>query len=130
MSNYRNDAVARLADRFGALSNPHRLRIFLRLMSCCGPQESDLTEEQAAACVGELGRDLGIAPSTVSHHIKELRQSGLIHMERRGQNVACWVEPGTLRELAAFFSERLEQDPSCPCAPTSGATESSSGDTK
>ncbi|MBN1459735.1 MAG: helix-turn-helix transcriptional regulator [Armatimonadetes bacterium] len=125
------DSIQQLAGRFGALGNPHRLRIFLRLMSCCtGPEATDISEEQATAFVGELGRDLGIAPSTVSHHIKELRQSGLIHMERRGQNVACWVEPGTVRELAAFFQEALDQPQSCACGPVPEATESSSGDTK
>jgi ArsR family transcriptional regulator len=54
-------------------------------------------------CVGELGRDLSIAPSTVSHHLKELRTAGLIHMERRGQSIECWVEPDTLGTLSEFF---------------------------
>ena len=57
------------------------------------------------ACVGDLGAKLGIAPSTVSHHLKELRRSGLIHMERSGQKVACWVEPDSLDALSAFFAE-------------------------
>lgn len=104
MLNIRTNDLQRFAAVFGALSNPNRLRIFLRLMSCCGPEAPGLTDEQASACVGELGRDLGIAASTVSHHIKELHRSGLIQMERRGQNVACWVDRETLRELAGFFS--------------------------
>ena len=54
-------------------------------------------------CVGVIGGDLEIAPSTVSHHLKELRQAGLVHMERRGQTIECWVEPETLRLLADFF---------------------------
>lgn len=55
-------------------------------------------------CVGELGKDLGIAPSTVSHHIKELYRAGLIKMERRGQNVECSVNPEMLSALALFFN--------------------------
>jgi ArsR family transcriptional regulator len=47
---------------------------------------------------------LGIVPSTVSHHIKELRRAGLIRMERRGQKIECWVDPEVLKELAGFFS--------------------------
>jgi ArsR family transcriptional regulator, arsenate/arsenite/antimonite-responsive transcriptional repressor len=56
------------------------------------------------AYVGQLGRDLGIAPSTVSHHIKELRQAGLICLKRHGRNVECRVEAALLRELAEFFA--------------------------
>lgn len=91
---------------FRALSNPNRLRIFLRLASCCcAPGGVRMTDAEARACVGELGQDLEVGPSTVSHHIKELRQAGLIQMQRRGQNVECWVDPEILRALAEFFAE-------------------------
>jgi ArsR family transcriptional regulator len=56
-------------------------------------------------CVGGLGRDLGLAPSTVSHHIKELREAGLIRVERRGQNIHCWIDSDVVRSLADFFEE-------------------------
>ena len=104
MSNNRTIDLARYSGVFGALSNPNRLSIFLRLLSCCGPDGSCATEESASACVGDLGQDMGIAPSTVSHHVKELYRSGLIRVERRGQKVECWVDPGTLRDLAEFFA--------------------------
>ncbi len=119
MSNILIGNLQRFAAVFGALSNPNRLRIFLRLVSCCGPETPGLTEEEATACVGELGKDLGIAPSTVSHHIKELHRSGLIRMERRGQRVACWVDRATLRDLSEFFSHQLDQQQSCFCGPGS-----------
>lgn len=57
------------------------------------------------ACVGDLGGDLGIAPSTVSHHIRELHLAGLIHMERRGKHIGCWIVPETLHMLTAFFGQ-------------------------
>ena len=92
---------------FKALSNPKRLSIFLRLISCCSPGTVCSADEDMRACVGELGQDIGIAPSTVSHHIKELRRAGLIQMKRRGRKVECWIDPGTLRDLAEFFSRPL-----------------------
>jgi ArsR family transcriptional regulator len=54
--------------------------------------------------VGDIGKDLDIVPSTVSHHIKELRQVGLIKTQRRGQNIECWVDSEILEELKYFFS--------------------------
>ena len=110
MSNYRTDDVRTLARAFKALSNPHRLRIFMRLASCC-PGTTRWSAQEACACVGELGGDLGIAPSTVSHHIKELHHAGLIRLERRGQNVDCQLEPGALRMLTEFFEHQA-------CPPT------------
>ena len=57
-------------------------------------------------CAGEVGEGLGIAPSTVSHHLKELRRAGLIKVEKRGQRAECWVDPEILAELAEFFDVR------------------------
>ncbi len=90
---------------FRALANPHRLGIFLDLASCCRPGEACAPD--ARSCVGELGGDLGLAPSTVSHHLKELRHAGLVHMKRSGQTVECWVEPETLELLSQFFRKAL-----------------------
>lgn len=107
MPNYRYNHIEKYAEMFKALSNPNRLKIFLRLISCCLPGTvtsiNSTTGEKGCACVGELGQDLGIVASTVSHHIKELRQAGLIRMERRGQKIECWIDPTTLEDLQKFF---------------------------
>ena len=103
MSNSRKVDIQTIADWLKALSNPHRLEIFLRVLNGC---ESDLKaccEEGMASCIGELGRELGIGASTVSHHIKELRLAGLINVQRQGQKVVCWADRGTLTELIEFF---------------------------
>lgn len=92
------------ADRFKALSNPHRLALFKRMMSCCALGTICSAEEATRFCVGELGEGLEIAPSTLSHHLKELNRAGLIKMQRLGKNIQCWVEPDVLDELAQFFS--------------------------
>lgn len=107
MSKYREKNIAEFAAMFKALSNPNRLKIFMRLTSCCQPGTvtsiNNSTGEVGCACVGELGQDLGIVASTISHHIKELRQAGLIRMERRGQKMECWIDPKTLAALRDFF---------------------------
>jgi len=109
MSNYRVENIEKFAEMFKALSNPNRLKIFLRLVSCCIPKVvTDIgtsPDSENCACIGELGKDLNIVPSTISHHIKELRQAGLIHMERRGQKIECWIDPETLNALKRFFSK-------------------------
>ncbi|WP_181349300.1 helix-turn-helix transcriptional regulator [Thalassobacillus sp. CUG 92003] len=92
---------------FKALSNAYRLEIFLYLADYCRPGEMS-TEEEMRVSVGELGSGLGIAPSTVSHHLKELRHAHLIRMERNGKNIECWVEPDTLDQLITFFKHAKE----------------------
>jgi len=105
MSNCCNIDLTRLSEMFKALSNPKRLSIFTRLASCCAPgTKCSVDSQEARSCVGELGKDLGIVPSTVSHHIKELHRAGLIRVERNGQNVECWVSPEAVKEVAAFFN--------------------------
>ena len=104
MSNYKKDKSEQLAHVFKALSNPNRLKIFQRLASCCKPGTVSVVEAHDTACVGDLGRELGIVPSTVSHHVKELRQAGLIQTRRRGQKIECWIDPGVVEQLKKFFT--------------------------
>jgi ArsR family transcriptional regulator len=109
MSNFQDDKIKKFAEMFKALSNPNRLKIFLRLLSCCQPGTLTTVDDnmgsETCACVGELGRDMGIVPSTISHHIKELRLAGLIRMERRGQKIECWIDPETVTDLQGFFGQ-------------------------
>jgi len=103
MSKNRNIDAGRVAGMLKALANEHRLSIFLRLVGCCAPGTACTTDDAMGACVGELGRDLGIVPSTVSHHIKELHGAGLISLERRGQSVVCSIDPDALGMLRRFL---------------------------
>ena len=103
MSNNRSIQFNGVSDAFKALSNPHRLRIFQRLCRCCPPGTQCEGEGGFLPCVGDVGKDLGIAASTLSHHLKELKNSGLIEMERQGQNIQCRVDPEMLKELSGFF---------------------------
>lgn len=104
MSNNHSDRIESLALVFKALSNPQRLRMFLRLAAdcsdgkCCEGEREDIRR-----CVGELGEDLGLAASTVSHHLKELRMAGLLNVRRRGQRIECWLDVRMLAELTGFM---------------------------
>ena len=102
MSNYKPSPDIS-AGMFKALSNEHRLSLFQRLMNCCAPGTRCCDNAAMRFCVGELGQQLDIAPSTLSHHLKELNRAGLVLMERRGKNVECWVEPDVLNQLSNFF---------------------------
>ena len=104
MSNYEIKQE-QLANCFKALSNPHRLALFQRLMTCCKPGTHCQPDDAIRFCVGDLGKGLEIAPSTLSHHLKELHRSGLIQMQRNGKQVECWVEPDVLHEMADFFNK-------------------------
>jgi len=103
MSNYRID-IPQMSHAFKALSNPNRLKIFMRLLSCCPPGTACEIEVAQKFCVGDLGDELDIAPSTLSHHIKELSQAGLVRLERRGKNVDCSVVPEQVEALRQFFT--------------------------
>ena len=65
-----------LAEWFGVLSDPTRLRL-LSLISAAG--------EACAAC--DLVEPLGVSQPTVSHHLKVLREAGLVESDKRGR----WV---------------------------------------
>ena len=85
---------------FRALSNPNRLRLFLNLLD---ESKLDLAKGRIHDCflvklLGGLG-DIG-AP-TVSHHVKELADAGLIQTQREGKQLICSVDPDGLAALRA-----------------------------
>ena len=108
MSNYSAFNPNELANTFKALSNPNRLQIFQRLLSCCEPGTVCSAETVNSFYVSELGEDLEVAPSTLSHHIKELQRSGLIKTQRKGKNVECFVDPEKVKILNEFFAVSVQ----------------------
>jgi ArsR family transcriptional regulator, arsenate/arsenite/antimonite-responsive transcriptional repressor len=97
------DDVDKLARMFRALSNPNRLRLFMNLLE---ESKLDLAKGRIHDCflvklLGGLG-DIG-AP-TVSHHVKELADAGLIHTQREGKQLICSVDPDGLAQLRAALS--------------------------
>jgi ArsR family transcriptional regulator len=97
------DDVDKLARMFRALSNPNRLRLFMNLLD---ESKLDLAKGRIHDCflvklLGGLG-DIG-AP-TVSHHVKELADAGLIHTQREGKQLICSVDPDGLAQLRSALS--------------------------
>jgi ArsR family transcriptional regulator, arsenate/arsenite/antimonite-responsive transcriptional repressor len=93
----KND-VDSLARMFKALGNPNRLRLFMNLLE---ESKLDLAKGRIHDCflvklLGGLG-DIG-AP-TVSHHVKELSDAGLIQTQREGKQLICSVDPDGLEQL-------------------------------
>lgn len=98
--------IENYADIFKALSNPKRLQIFLELMTNLesGKKcESDV--EKAEACQLEMAKRLEIAPSTLSHHIKELKHAGLITLHRSGRNVSIAINMENVHLLKNFLQK-------------------------
>lgn len=91
--------MADMAKVFKALSDPTRLAIF-ELVRDCG--KDGCTESQAADSLSGIAERFQLSLSTVSHHVKELRTSGLITCEKDGQRLHCWVDPDVLTELERF----------------------------
>jgi ArsR family transcriptional regulator len=104
MSKCNKAQLEKNAAMFKALSNPNRLRIFMQLVSSCAPGSKCETDAVFRKGAGEIGQGLNIAPTTVSHHLKELRTAGIIRTERNGQKVECWIDPDILEGLSEFFA--------------------------
>src|ERR1700759_5527649 len=80
----------RMAEVAKALGDPIRLQLV------------DVLRKQAGkVCVCELVPLFDVSQPTVSHHLKKLRDAGIVDSERRGLWAYYFVVPGALNELAA-----------------------------
>src|SRR4051794_13808957 len=87
----RSDAVD-LAPLFKALGDPVRLRL-LSLIAC---------HDGGEACVCELTDTFDLSAPTISHHLKVLRESGLITAERRGTWIYYRISPEVIARVSAI----------------------------
>jgi len=84
--------AARLAELAKALGDPIRLQLV-----------DVLRRHAGKVCVCELVPLFDIAQPTLSHHLKKLREAGIVDSERRGLWAYYYVLPGALDELAAWL---------------------------
>lgn len=85
------DRTVQLARMFKALGDPVRLRLLSLVASHLGGE----------ACVCDISDSFDLSQPTISHHLKVLRQAGLLDCERRGTWVYYRVIPAALQQLSA-----------------------------
>ena len=89
--------AAEVAHVLKALADPVRLR----LLSLIGAHDG------GEACVCDLTAPFDLTGPTISHHLKVLREAGLIDSERRGTWIYYHVVPAALASLAGLFTPGL-----------------------
>ena len=83
------EAAATLAEAFKAVGDPVRLRLLSLLLTAAGGE----------VCACDLVEPVGKSQPTVSHHLKVLRQAGLVTATRRGTNIWYAVVPAQVEAL-------------------------------
>ncbi len=89
------DEAEATAALFKALGDPQRVRIVNLLAAAPGP-----------VCVCDMTGPLGIAQPTVSHHLRKLREAGLLRREQRGTWAYYCLDDDALRRLARVADVR------------------------
>ncbi len=84
--------AADLAPMFRALGDPVRLRL-MSLVASAGEE----------ACVCDLSDEFELTQPTISHHLRVLREAGLVDCERRGTWVYYRAQPAALRRLSGLL---------------------------
>jgi ArsR family transcriptional regulator, arsenate/arsenite/antimonite-responsive transcriptional repressor len=84
-----DEEVAQLEQVFKALADRHRVRILNRLLAASGD----------AVCVCDFEDMLGLKQSTVSYHLKQLLDAGIIEREKRGSYAYFSLTPGALERV-------------------------------
>jgi ArsR family transcriptional regulator len=83
----------RMAEIAKALGDPIRLQVV-----------DVLRRHAGQVCVCELVPLFDVGQSTLSHHLKKLRDAGIVDSERRGLWAYYYVRPDALKELATWLS--------------------------
>jgi DNA-binding transcriptional ArsR family regulator len=62
-----------------------------------------LTAHPEGLVVGQIGTELGMAASTLSHHLDKLRTEGLVSVQREGTFLRCTANTAGLEALLGFL---------------------------
>ena len=95
------ETAAALAPAFKALGDPVRLQLMSMIASAADGE----------ACVCDLTPAFDLTGPTISHHLRTLREAGLVDAERRGTWVYYRARPGILRQLAGLLTVDTQPAP-------------------
>ena len=87
------ERAERLAEAAKALADPVRVQLV-----------DVLRQHAGKVCVCELLPLFDISQPTLSHHLRRLREAGIVGVERRGLWAYYYVQPNALEEVAAWLS--------------------------
>lgn len=87
-----------LAAKFKALSDPVRLQLLSSVASHAGGE----------ACVCDISASVDVSQPTVSHHLKVLRDAGLLTSQRRASWVYYAVVPEALAQLSTLLATGVD----------------------
>jgi ArsR family transcriptional regulator len=88
-----SEDVSRYADMLAAMGAEPRLRI-MRLLLSAHPE---------GMVVGEIGEELGVGGSTLSHHLEKLKNEGLVSVKRQSTFLRYTANTEALQELLGFL---------------------------
>ena len=91
-----------------ALSQAHRLRVFRALV----------VAGQAGLTPGQIAEAQQIPAATLSFHLKELVQAGLLTQERQGRSLIYRADFAQMNALLAFLTENCCQGEACAATPS------------
>lgn len=94
-SSLSDDEAAELERLLRALADRHRVKIVSMLAQAV----------PGAICVCDFVPSLGLAQPTVSYHLKQLVEAGLLARERRGTFAYYTLVPGALARVREVFAE-------------------------
>ncbi len=97
--------TASLTRLFKALSDENRLRILLVIQRSdyrCSGTQGDCRNE---TCIKELGKSLRITVPTVSHHVKQLVNAGLVSARKEGKWVYCRINQKAFDQARQFLDD-------------------------
>jgi DNA-binding transcriptional ArsR family regulator len=93
MSKATTEQITRYADMLSAMGTEPRLRIMQLLLSA----------HPEGMVVGEIGSELTIPNSTLSHHLDKLKNEGLVTVRREGTFLWYSANAQALEELLGFL---------------------------
>ena len=94
------------AGQLESLGSPIRLKIYRALVRAGGD----------GLPVGDLQAKVGLAASTLSHHIRHLREAGLITQERQATTLICRADYATMNKLVGYLVDECCMDAKCKTA--------------